>query len=140
MTGQNADTPKTKPDNTERNREIFALYDRGLSFGQIEAKLKPQYPSITRGTVAGACGRAGKRDRGSQSLIDLTGQVFGRLTVIRRAKNGKRSTRWLCKCSCGRLHEAFAANLTQGGTTSCGHPRRERAMERMQAVNVGRSA
>ena len=33
---------------------------------------------------------------------DLTGQKFGRLTVIKRADNNKNgSTRWLCKCDCG---------------------------------------
>lgn len=55
-------------------------------------------------------------------LIDLTGQKFGRLTVIGRAeKKGKtRQARWLCKCECGNTIEAFSDNLRSGHTKSCG--------------------
>ena len=34
-------------------------------------------------------------------LIDLSKQVFGRLTVLHRAKNFGRRTAWLCNCECG---------------------------------------
>ena len=36
-------------------------------------------------------------------VIDLTGQKFGRLTVLRRSKNksNRRESNWLCKCDCG---------------------------------------
>lgn len=34
-------------------------------------------------------------------VIDLTGQTFGRLTVIERASNDNQGrARWLCECSC----------------------------------------
>lgn len=38
--------------------------------------------------------------------VDLTGQVFGRLTVLGLgepliSKNGKKQNRWRCACSCG---------------------------------------
>lgn len=36
-------------------------------------------------------------------LIDLTGQRFGILTVIRRVENNKwNETTWLCQCDCGK--------------------------------------
>lgn len=36
-------------------------------------------------------------------LIDLTGQEFGELTVIKRASNAKDGRAcWLCKCGCGK--------------------------------------
>jgi hypothetical protein len=56
---------------------------------------------------------------------DLTGQVFGRLTVLKYA--GKRGTnkRWLCRCECGEHAEACGSNLTRGLSRSCGCLRRE---------------
>lgn len=36
--------------------------------------------------------------------LELTGQKFGHLTVISQKKNIKsKTTRWICKCSCGNL-------------------------------------
>ena len=34
-------------------------------------------------------------------FIDLTGQKFGRLTVIDRAPNKNSRTAWNCLCDCG---------------------------------------
>ena len=34
-------------------------------------------------------------------LIDMTGQKFGRLTVIGRSGAQGRHTAWLCRCDCG---------------------------------------
>lgn len=55
--------------------------------------------------------------------IDLTGQKFGELTVLR--KNGKRSMAkeviWICECSCGKIIETSSTFLRSGHTKSCGH-------------------
>lgn len=58
-------------------------------------------------------------------IVDKTGQVFGRLTVMRLSekrhpKNSK--ILWECKCSCGNPEIIYATtgNLTQGYKTSCG--------------------
>ena len=53
-------------------------------------------------------------------LIDLTGNKFGRLTVICRGKNKKKKTYWLCKCECGNVKEIQGGNLKLGDTKSCG--------------------
>lgn len=53
-------------------------------------------------------------------LIDLSGQRFGRLTVIRRAGSSHGHATWLCKCDCGNEHITSANYLKQGHTTSCG--------------------
>lgn len=64
-------------------------------------------------------------------VIDLTGQRFGRLVVIKRientGKNGQK--RYLCKCECGNETTALADNLKRGHVTSCGCYARERATE-----------
>jgi hypothetical protein len=48
---------------------------------------------------------------------DLTGQKFGRLTVIERANKG---SRWLCTCDCGGTNTVKASLLLSGNTKSCG--------------------
>lgn len=54
-------------------------------------------------------------------LKDLTGQKFGRLTVIELAgKNNYNQAIWLCECECGEKTEVFAGNLRRNRTKSCG--------------------
>lgn len=54
-------------------------------------------------------------------FIDLTGQKFGRLTVIGRVKNSKGGTaRWLCKCGCGNEKIVRSDSLKNKHTRSCG--------------------
>lgn len=53
--------------------------------------------------------------------IDLTGQKFGRLTVIELGQRSKQDRiRWICECECGRRIAAQAGNLQSGNTNSCG--------------------
>lgn len=54
---------------------------------------------------------------------DITGQRFGRLTVIRflpRAEREHPRRTWLCRCDCGNEIQVAAAKLISGHTTSCG--------------------
>jgi|APSaa5957512622_1039677.scaffolds.fasta_scaffold03105_7 hypothetical protein len=54
-------------------------------------------------------------------LIDLTGQKFGRLTVIKIAgKNKHRKILWACKCDCGNEKVIVGSKLLSGHTKSCG--------------------
>ena len=54
--------------------------------------------------------------------IDLAGQVFARLTVIRfsHVNEGARNAYWVCACSCGREHVTSSRCLRSGNTKSCG--------------------
>lgn len=61
------------------------------------------------------------------SKIDLTGQRFGRLTVLHAlpAEKGKR-TRWACRCDCGaEIVVGSTHHLITGNTQSCGCLSRE---------------
>lgn len=53
---------------------------------------------------------------------DLTGESFGRLTVIsldeHRDRRGNRW--WLCQCECGSLHLVRTSHLLSKGVRSCG--------------------
>lgn len=57
---------------------------------------------------------------------DLTGQVFGKLTVIKHVAkpdevmSKERSIFWLCKCECGNQQVVRSRELTTGDTKSCG--------------------
>jgi hypothetical protein len=54
-------------------------------------------------------------------LIDLTGQRFGWLLVIRREGSNKhKRAKWTCKCRCGAESVVDSASLRRGDTTSCG--------------------
>lgn len=53
-------------------------------------------------------------------LNDLSGKVFERLTVIKRAPNKGECVMWLCKCSCGNFVTVRGNNLVHGITKSCG--------------------
>ena len=53
---------------------------------------------------------------------DLTGQKFGRLTVIAEAGRAKnRNVLWKCRCDCGKEVIVQSGNLPNGHTRSCGY-------------------
>lgn len=59
------------------------------------------------------------------SRDDLTGRVFGRLTVegyshTHTQRSGKRAAVWSCRCECGGTASVMTSNLKKGNTRSCG--------------------
>lgn len=69
-----------------------------------------------------SCGCAIAENKG-QSFVDLTGQRFNRLTVVRFLEKGERTTRaynWLCRCDCGNTVRASADKLNRRLQQSCG--------------------
>lgn len=63
-------------------------------------------------------------ERGTRN--DLTGKIFGKLTVIGLGSRDKNGQKWLCKCECGQEIEVLSSNLTKGQTSSCGCLRYEK--------------
>ena len=58
--------------------------------------------------------------------LDLTGQRFGRLTVIKEAGKTKQNRiKWLCQCDCGKETVIPSSSLIKGHTKSCGCARAE---------------
>lgn len=54
-------------------------------------------------------------------FIDLSGQRFGKLLVIKRIGINKGgSTDWECLCDCGKLTKVSIQSLRTGNTRSCG--------------------
>lgn len=59
------------------------------------------------------------------NFIDLTGRVYGSLTVIKQAEgqispSGRHHKMWLCKCECGNFKVINGENLKRGLAQSCG--------------------
>lgn len=70
-----------------------------------------------------SCGCA--KNKPAANLIDLTGQRFGMLVVIRKGngrftKGGNYKATWICRCDCGNECEDDGEHLRTGHTTSCG--------------------
>ena len=61
-------------------------------------------------------------------IKDMTGQRFGRLTVIRLADEQVPggSARWVCRCECGTEKTITRGQLIRGETNSCGCLRKEK--------------
>ena len=60
------------------------------------------------------------RALGKQNFQDLTGQKFGKLTVLKQGPHYNRQVQWWCKCDCGATALVRANYLLSGHTTSCG--------------------
>lgn len=83
--------------------------------------------SRLRSGKAKSCGceskKALEKGRGLK-FQDLTGQHFGKLTVVKRIEDKIYNTRcfvqWECQCECGNSCNVIADNLRTGNTQSCG--------------------
>lgn len=62
------------------------------------------------------------------AFIDLTGERFGRLTVMEYAGILHHRTHWFCECECGNGIITSSNSLRMGKTKSCGCIRKEYAV------------
>lgn len=68
--------------------------------------------------------------------LDLTNQVFGKLTALKRAeKRNDKYTRWVCQCACGNVVEVRTDYLTSKHTTSCGCVKKQYFGSPMKILN-----
>ena len=78
---------------------------------------------IRKGIVK-SCGCLSKEIRSQMFLDDLTGQLFGRLTVLERDTSkpmGKNCfAYWKCRCQCGNIVSVRGDHLRDKTTSSCG--------------------
>lgn len=73
-----------------------------------------QYTSFLKGRITANGGR-------KQTAVDLTGQKYGKLTVLRSTEERRgTSVVWKCKCDCGKIHYASSHDLRNGLVKSCG--------------------
>lgn len=64
---------------------------------------------------------------GAYTMTDLTGQRFGRLTVIAPAEDCDKEHfyPWIVRCDCGTVFTVSRYNLASGNIRSCGCLKRE---------------
>lgn len=62
--------------------------------------------------------------------MDMTGETFGRLVVIRRSPGPEKNSYWICRCECGNVKRIMGLNMKRGLTKSCGCLNRELASDR----------
>ena len=76
-----------------------------------------------------SCGCYNK-EKATKNFIDISGQRFGKLTVLEKTekRTHNRSVIWKCKCDCGNICEISKDSLKQG-TKSCGCLQKEKARE-----------
>ena len=56
-----------------------------------------------------------------KSCIDLKGQRFGKLLVLKKSNNRCHTgVKWICQCDCGNIVEVASQSLLRGRTKSCG--------------------
>jgi hypothetical protein len=76
----------------------------------------------------------------SRALQDLSGQLFGLLTVQARAPNsGGRGTNWHCLCACGNSKIIRATSLKSGASQSCGCKRAKIMADKMRKHGAART-
>lgn len=73
--------------------------------------------------------------------IDLTGQKFGRWTVIEQApkRPGITNAYWKCRCECGNTGEVPGTRLIKGKSLSCGCLRNELFAKKHTTHNQSKS-
>lgn len=73
------------------------------------------------------------------SFQDMTGQRFGKLTVIEPAgKTNDRQLKWLCRCDCGNEKIILGSSLKSGRTQSCGCILKERPSNYIHGMGASR--
>lgn len=60
--------------------------------------------------------------------IEITGQIFGRWTVLSKAESKDGSPMWVCRCLCGVIRSVAGCNLRSGHSQSCGCERIEKVI------------
>lgn len=72
------------------------------------------------GTQSCGCLRKEKTLETPRPFTDLSGKVFGKLTVIDRAENKNGIIYWNCLCECGNMTCVASTNLKRNHVRSCG--------------------
>lgn len=76
---------------------------------------------MAQSSLPGQTKDAGERAGGHcRKKLDLTGQRYGKLTVLAPAENIGGRTAWLCRCDCGRETVVTTRHIRSGHTKSCG--------------------
>ena len=68
---------------------------------------------------------------GKKKVIDIAGEKYGSLTVIKYSHTEKNKAYWLCKCDCGNEIIVNGVSLRNGNTKTCGCSRHNACKARL---------
>ena len=107
------------PEDPNKQHNIGVWWYADCDCGEKDCIVKGSY--LRAGRVL-SCGCYNKEASHKKNTIDLTGQRYGKLTVIEEAKGEKRngSIVWKCKCDCGNIAYVTSNALRTKETMSCG--------------------
>lgn len=60
------------------------------------------------------------KEKANERVIDITGEKYGRWTVLERVGKKGKDIAWKCVCECGRIGIVQGNSLRSGGSKSCG--------------------
>lgn len=106
-------------------RGSFVLWRCQCSCGNIVDVVSGQL----RSGKTKSCGCLSQESRSKTHYKDLTGQKFGRLTVLEDVGRTHSMVVWRCLCECGNIVDVISNNLRKGNTQSCGCYNKERLSE-----------
>ena len=98
----------------ERNQNIWKCQCVCGNFGFVST-------GVLKSGMSRSCGCLQAELLHERSYIDLTGQKYGKLTVIQRIGTDHHKTPiWECVCDCGNITYVPTNHLRSGHTQSCG--------------------
>lgn len=110
-----------KLNNSKSLEDFFKKIGYNSRSSEVWKQIKEKYPKLSAPKIV------------AHNFVDLTGQTFERLTVLKKVntKNDDQAAYWICKCSCGKVLErpVRSHDLTSGKIKSCGCLRNERVLE-----------
>lgn len=96
-----------------------------------------RYNIVSGSTTSCGCAKKESTARiGKNKIKDISGERFGRFTVLERADNKYGKTAWLCICDCGNEKVVSKTNLVTGGTISCGCYAKERSKGTLKEIHA----
>lgn len=114
--------PNFSPEAMQRMRNASTGNKHALGHRHSPEALR-KISEASKGNKFAATGMAGRHlglaTRAPTNFKDLTGKVFGHLTVMRETSPQKGKARWICVCYCGKEIAVTGSNL-QVGQYSCG--------------------
>lgn len=104
-----------------RRSSKYSLWHCRCSCGREQTIVSSRL-TLGQTTQCNYCFRHQPKTKTRSDFIDLTGKVFGRLTVVSFSRRNKETNRtyFNCLCSCGESTESRADGLVSGSILSCG--------------------
>ena len=129
-------TKRTADLTAKKIGRLYVICREGATDGKSTWRVKCECGAVK--TVTGlylkisknpSCGCANREAMAQRRFMDLTGSVFGKLTVVEHVGfDSKRKAMWRCVCACGGERIVRGNSLKSGRAISCGCARTDDAI------------